>query len=216
MQSIILSEISEQWKQRLKTAGKVAGGAAALGAAGYGAYAADDKFNDGAATKAITNAAKSASNWTSDKTLKLRHFLTKKDDPITQMDNLDTQRTNSLIAKNNKPYTDMSNYQSPKVNPDNFQKPSLKISGSQRVNDNYPPINKPSGTNSNALSKFEQDAKNIRDRLETEKQLNNNQRILNTIKNVDSRNLPTKDNNDESLMGNLFRKGKPKPRENRG
>ena len=36
MYSIILSEISDQWKSRLKTAGKVAGGAAALGAAGYG------------------------------------------------------------------------------------------------------------------------------------------------------------------------------------
>ena len=34
----VISEISEEWKNRLKTAGKIASGAAALGAAGYGAY----------------------------------------------------------------------------------------------------------------------------------------------------------------------------------
>ena len=46
MHSIILSEISDQWKARLKTAGKVAGGVAALGAAGYGAYRGNEALDN--------------------------------------------------------------------------------------------------------------------------------------------------------------------------
>ena len=91
MHSIILSEISDQWKDRLKTAGKVAGGAAALGAAGYGAYR-------GVESETGQKFIKNTGEWASEKGNAIKKFF--KGEGDTYKDSRDNASASFNVNKN--------------------------------------------------------------------------------------------------------------------
>ena len=101
-----LLEISDQWKARLKTAGKVAGGAAALGAAVYGAYRGNEALGN-----PVGKGLDKAGEWASEKFNNLKtRFNKNADDEVAmqlrsqkELDDQETKR--NLNSDGNKTWS---------------------------------------------------------------------------------------------------------------